>query len=191
MLAELIATEGVVEIHRPGLPVGVMAIHGGLEEGTDIVAGAVAAATGATIYAVVQPETLWWHVPSTLFDPGQSPALLSFLGQVDAALSLHGYGEPGLEDTALLGGSNRALAMLVSRELAAHGISSLTDLEAIPKRLRGVHPDNPVNRPPRGGVQIELPMSLRRGSARGRVVDALVSSVHKAVVDISGPWPVG
>ena len=38
---------------------------------------------------------------------------------------------------------------------------SSTDLEAIPRELRGLHPDNPVNVPPHGGVQIELPPRVR------------------------------
>ena len=52
-----------------------MAIHGGLEEGTETMAEAVAEATGASLYAVVQPQTLWWHVPSIRYDPAESAAL--------------------------------------------------------------------------------------------------------------------
>jgi phage replication-related protein YjqB (UPF0714/DUF867 family) len=32
----------------------------------------------------------------------------------------------------------------------------------MPSTLRGVHPDNPVNRPRAGGVQLELPPRIRR-----------------------------
>ena len=187
MFADLIATEGVEEIYRSGLPIGLMAVHGGLEEGTEAIAMAVSAATGAALYAVVQPDTLWWHVPSIRFDPAESEPLATFLDSVETAVSVHGYGEPGLEGTALLGGTNRDLAMAIHGELAARGVEAISDLDAIPRRLRGLHRNNPVNRPPSGGVQIELPMSLRRGRAFGRVVEALAATVGKATTDISAP----
>jgi len=38
------------------------------------------------------------------------------------------------------------------------------DLDAIPKELRGIHARNPVNLPPEGGVQIELPPRVRGSS---------------------------
>ena len=37
----------------------------------------------------------------------------------------------------------------------------VTDLTAIPRELRGLHPSNPVNVPPGGGVQLELPPRVR------------------------------
>ena len=40
----------------------------------------------------------------------------------------------------------------------------LTDLEEIPKKLRGLHDRNPVNLPRRQGVQIELPPRVRGSS---------------------------
>ena len=41
------------------------------------------------------------------------------------------------------------------------------DLEAIPRELRGLHPDNPVNIPRLGGVQLELPPRVRGLGPRG------------------------
>lgn len=163
-----------------------MAIHGGLEEGTADIAIAVAAASGAALYTVIQPETLRWHVPSIRFDPKDSRALHTFLGAVETVISVHGYGDPGFESTALLGGSNRRLAVAIHRELTDRGLAAISDLDSIPKRLRGVHPSNPVNRPGDGGVQIELPMDLRRGAARDQVVAALVAAVNAASADLSG-----
>jgi phage replication-related protein YjqB (UPF0714/DUF867 family) len=48
------------------------------------------------------------------------------------------------------------------RGLPAYDI--VDDLDAIPKELRGLHPRNPVNLPPRQGVQIELPPRARGAS---------------------------
>jgi len=182
MLAELLATRGVDEVFAPGGPVGIMAIHGGLEEGTDTIAAELAQITACALYAVVQPRDLWWHVPSIRYDPAHSTALSRFLGGVDVVVSLHGYGEPGLEGVALLGGSNRGLAATIGDALAERGISAISDLECIPSRLRGVHRLNPVNLPSNGGVQIELPMGLREGAARHQVVEALAEVIVKQLV---------
>ena len=64
----------------------------------------------------------------------------------------------------LLGGTNRPFA----HHLAGHLRGTLPDdyrvvddLAEMPSRLRGVHPRNPVNRPRHGGVQVELPPSIR------------------------------
>ena len=66
----------------------------------------------------------------------------------------------------LLGGSNRPFAEHVGdalrSELPAYDV--VTDLDTIPKKLRGLHPDNPVNLPRQQGVQIELPPRVRGSS---------------------------
>ncbi len=191
MFADLIATPGVDEVQRDGGRVGVMAIHGGLEEGTDSIAHAVTEATGAALYAVVQPPTLRWHVPSIRFDPVHSRRLRRFLNSVETAISLHGYGEPGLEATALLGGKNRALAWAIHGQLAVRGVSAIADLDKIPPRLRGIHRLNPVNRPRLAGVQVELPMELRAGSSMLTVIEALVVSVENAIVEFPGATAPG
>jgi phage replication-related protein YjqB (UPF0714/DUF867 family) len=164
----MLAEPGVVETVelRPGIGsrVGVMAFHGGsLEVGTDVVATAAAARAGASLYAVAQPDDLTWHIPSKLVDPGQSPALAAFLDHVDSVVTVHGYGRPDRFTTLLLGGRNRPLAGHLAHHLRA-ALPEYTvedDLEAIPAELRGLHPDNPVNRPPAGGVQLELPPRIR------------------------------
>ncbi len=162
-----------------------MAIHGGLEEGTESIARAVTRTTGASLYAVVQPPTLRWHVPSIRFDPAHSKRLRQFLHSVETAISLHGYGEPGLETTALIGGNNRTLAWVIHGELAARGVAAIADLDRIPQRLRGIHRLNPVNRPALAGAQVELPMELRQGRPMQAVIEALVESVEKTVAHIS------
>ena len=179
MLADLIATEGVEEIHRPGGSAGVMAIHGGLEEGTAAIARAVADATGAALYAVIQPPDLRWHVPSIRYDPAESATLAAFLASIETTISLHGFGRPGLESTALLGGRNRSLAKGLAAEFTARGLRAIADLDAIPKRLKGVHRRNPVNLPPRRGVQVELPIELRSGRNLDVVSEALAAGLGR------------
>lgn len=129
------------------------------------------------MYTVIQPQTLWWHIPSIRYDPAESPALAEFLESVDCVVSLHGYGEPGFEATALLGGNNREFAVVIGAELRARGLDAVADLKTIPKRLRGTHRLNPVNLPPRAGVQVELPMALREGRPKQLVIEALGAAI--------------
>lgn len=164
MFAELLAHPGVEERCDLRSPFGVMAFHGGsLEQATDVIAHHVADESGASLYTVVQPPDLRWHIPSKLIDPSASPALTTFVEHVDTAIALHGYGRAGLFTTLLVGGRNRDLASHVRTVLSEHldGYTVVDDLDTIPVELRGLHPDNPVNRPRRAGVQLELPPRVR------------------------------
>src|SRR5688500_1404773 len=152
VFAELLAHEGVEEVCELRSSFGFMAFHGGnLEHGTDQVAFAAAEQADASIYAVLQPPGLRWHVPSIAFRPGESERLATFVDHVDVAVAVHGYGAEGYWTTLLLGGRNRVLAGHVGAalraELAPHGFDVINDLDAIPSRLRGIHRDNPVNLP--------------------------------------------
>ena len=165
--AELLATPGVVEECELRSRFGFMAFHGGsLEEMTDVIASAAARRSGASYYAVRQPPDLNWHIPSHQVSPAQSPMLAEYLDHVDVVVTIHGFGRRGLFTSLLLGGRNRELAEHVGghlrTRLPAYGI--LTDLDAIPRELRGLHESNPVNLPRRAGVQIELPPRVRGSS---------------------------
>ena len=142
--AELLEHDGVEEDLELRSSFGLMAFHGGnLEEGTDVIAAAVAEQAGASLYAVRQPVGLRWHLPSVEIGPADSPALAAFLDHVDVAVAVHGYGRDGMWTTLLLGGQHRALAAHVGAHLRA----------AMP-RLRGdrrprADPDRAARRPPR------------------------------------------
>ena len=181
MLDALLALDGVEERIELRSRFGFLALHGGLEEATAEIATAAAADAGASLYAVVQPDDLRWHVPSHRYDPRHSVGLARFLAHVDVVASVHGFGGMrGHDDrwtTALLGGANRALAGAAAGALrdALPGYRWIDDLDAMPPHLRGVHPDNPVNRTRRHGVQIELPPRVRRQPD----VDVLVATLAR------------
>lgn len=194
---DLLGHPAVEERVVRGSGVGVMAVHGGLEAGTAEMAEALAAATGASLYVVAQPPALRWHAASHHLDPARS-RLGRWLEGVDVALSLHGYGRVHRPRRVLLGGLNRDLAGRLARHLtpALPGYEVVTDLAEIPAGLRGLHPDNPVNRPARAGVQIELPASARGAAppppgewgpagVPARVVSALVAALAD---DALRPW---
>lgn len=162
--ADLLAHDGVEEDLELRSSFGFLAFHGGnLEVGTDVIATRAAELSGASLYAVRQPPTLRWHVPSNEVLPADSPALAAFLDHVDVAVALHGYGRDGMWTTLLLGGRNRRLALHLADHLAT-GLADydvVASLEAIPRELRGIHEDNPVNRCRDAGVQVELPPRVR------------------------------
>jgi phage replication-related protein YjqB (UPF0714/DUF867 family) len=166
--ATLLASPGVEEHCELRGRLGFMAYHGGsLEEQTDVIAREAAARCDASYYAVLQPADLQWHIPSHRVTPDQSDRLAEFVEHVDVVITVHGFGRRGLFTSLLLGGQNRELATHVawhlSHRLPAYDI--VTDMEAIPKELRGLHAANPVNLPRQQGVQIELPPRVRGSSA--------------------------
>jgi len=72
------------------------------------------------------------------------------------------------------------------RDALGDGFRVLDDLEAIPRELRGIHPRNPVNRTPEGGVQLELPPRVRGEAPTSKpeyeaaVIDALAATASAA-----------
>lgn len=165
MLREFLARPEVTELCELRGRFGIMAYHGGnLERTTDAVANEVAERTGSSFYGIVQAPPHRHHIASTHFAPAHSSALSDFFEHVEVVITIHGYGRRRHWRHLLLGGRNRALATHLAKHLR-DGIPSryrvLDELEAIPKELRGQHPANPVNLPPRQGVQIELPPTIR------------------------------
>jgi phage replication-related protein YjqB (UPF0714/DUF867 family) len=194
--AELLAHPDVVEEQVLASPVGFLALHGGLEPGTAEIAGEAARRAGASCYAIVQPDTLKHHVPSHENDPAEAPLLAGFLAHVETVVSVHGYwGHADLHSALLVGGGHRELAGALARRLRAAlpDYVVIDDLDAIPRRLRGLDPRNPVNRVPRG-VQVELPHPVRaigpygygdRGDVHRAHTEALVASLAAFAGDLA------
>jgi phage replication-related protein YjqB (UPF0714/DUF867 family) len=164
---ELLSTDGVEEHLTLRGRFGFMAFHGGaLEAMTDVIAAAAAERSDASYYGVVQPPGMRLHISSTKVRPDESVALAAFVEHVDVVVTVHGYGRRGLYTSLLLGGANRVLAEHVAVRLRPllPAYDVVTDLDSIPPELRGLHRENPVNLPRRGGVQIELPPRVRGAS---------------------------
>jgi phage replication-related protein YjqB (UPF0714/DUF867 family) len=165
--ATLLSQPGVEEVTELRGRVGFMAYHGGaLEAMTDVIARRAAQRADASCYSVIQPPGMRDHLPSIEVNPDESAELATFVEHVDIVITVHGYGRRGLFGSLLLGGGNRPFAEHVGaalrRTLPAYDIR--TDISAIPKPLRGLHPANPVNLPRDGGVQVELPPRVRGSS---------------------------
>ena len=198
-LPALLELPGVVEELELGSALGVCALHGGgLERATEVVAREVAARTGSSYYALVQPDGSRRHLPSTRFTPGVSDRLDAFLDRVDTVMSIHGYGRHDDFWAVLVGGANRRLAHHVAghlRGVLPEQYRVVDDVHAMPHTLRGMHPENPVNRPVGGGVQVELPPSIRwnrdhrdwsdhADTPRSEHLDLLIDGLVAALLDL-------
>jgi len=208
MLADLLREPGVEELLELRSEVGFLALHGGSQDRvTDQIAAAAAARAGASLYAIVQPPTLRWHIPSYRHDPAQSEALSHFLDHARVVISVHGYGcdgwwmdwrPAGFEETRLgrfharqaflLGGRDReraaALGDRLRRALPAYPV--LDDLTQFPKGAWGMHERNPVNLASGGGVQVECPPRARGlGAGCGNGDTALLVDV---LAEVAGAW---
>lgn len=196
MLRSLLEHPDVEEVCELRGSFGLMAIHGGnLERTTDVIAWEVAERCDASFYAVIQHPPLREHVPSIRFDPRDSPVLAGFLDHVDVVIAVHGYGRDERFWDLLLGGRNRALALHLAapiRTALPDTFGVVTDLDAMPVALRGQHLRNPVNRPRRRGVQIELPPPVRwnrdeqnwsdhDGTSRAPQVTSLIDALVEGV----------
>lgn len=203
--ARLLAHPGVQEVLELRGRFGFMAFHGGnLEAVTDLVAAAAARASGGSLYSILQPADLRWHIPSISVLPADSVRLTDFLAHVEVAVALHGYGRNGHWATLLAGGGNRALAAHIAEHLrgALDGYEVIDDLDRIPEALRGVHAGNPVNLPVGGGMQLELPPRVRgigpfwddhpsrtKGQWTGGLSPDTVALVD-ALVEAARTWPL-
>ncbi|MGB7478462.1 MAG: poly-gamma-glutamate hydrolase family protein, partial [Polyangiales bacterium] len=163
-LEELLACRGVEEDLALRSRFGFMAFHGGsLETKTDAIAEEAAQKSEASFYAIRQPSNLRWHIPSSLFRADESAKLQAFFERVDVVVTVHGFRRKAFPGHVMLGGRNRALAAHLAETLRPKlpGAVVIDDLSKIPKPIRGVHPNNPVNVPRLSGVQVELSPLVR------------------------------
>lgn len=178
MLHELIRSPGVREEVKLRGAVGVMALHGGLEAGTAEAAREVATATGASLYSVVQPDDLAWHIPSIRYNPSHSHRLCQFLDHIAVAVSFHGFGRKELKETILVGGRNLRLATAIGEAIIHRSsLHVITDPGSMPRGLTGMHPKNPVNLPKDGGVQLEMSAGARSPHHLSAVIVAVATVI--------------
>lgn len=195
--AALLGMPGVEEVSELRGRVGFMAYHGGaLEAMTDVIATQAAERASASLYAVIQPDGMREHLPSIHVRPEESAQLSAFIDHVDIVVTVHGFGRRGLFASLLLGGGNRVFADHVGaslrRTLPAYDI--VTDIDAIPEKLRGLHDRNPVNLSRDGGVQIELPPRVRGSSPlwwdwEGPGLTPHTESLIDGLVEAATTWP--
>jgi len=196
-LSELLADPDVDEVSTLRSRFGFLAIHGGgLEQMTDVIAERAAEQAGASVYLLRHPADYPHHLSSARYLPEQSMRLAAFLDHVDVVVSLHGYGRVGRSTQILAGGRNRELAALLAECITVPGYEVVTDLVSIPRELRGLHPDNPVNRVRGGGAQLELSSRVRGTSPRSQLpgddgLTPATAALVAGLVAAAGSWRAG
>jgi phage replication-related protein YjqB (UPF0714/DUF867 family) len=146
--------------------VTIFSPHGGfVDEGTSGLARAIAGSNYNLFdfqgLHAANPWTL--HVTSTRF---RDPQLMKLLETSIVAVSVHGMDDhqPG-QTTIWLGGLNKPLKQIMQAKMEAEGFS----VDPSPPRFRGEHRDNVVNLARGQGVQLELPLTLRKQMYQGGV----------------------
>jgi len=131
----LVACADVEEHVVLGSSVGFLALHGGIEPGTEGIARTAAARTGGSAYVVTQPRSRGWHVPSHRIDTAAVPGLAAFLAHVDVVVSVHGYYLPDQPDAILVGGGRRDLAADLAARLrdCVDEMPVVDELDRIPR----------------------------------------------------------
>ena len=212
-LTELLAIPGMREEYILRSCVGFMALHGGSQDrGTEQIAQRAAEQAGASFYGILHPPGLRVHLTSRLHDPDQSVPLRAFLGHVDVAISVHGFGRDGFSlwidpgsgpiiepyGPAVRGRQSGPLRGIIVGGLNVELLDAARQLfqgrfagyHVADERVRlGFHPANPVNLPPAHGVQVELPPGLRGIGDFGEILvprpDGIVDDVVAVLVELA------
>lgn len=153
-------TDYRVTLTKKSKDIGVTAYHGG---GIEI---------GSTelLQYIYEKRTTWsWygfegllsadngnlHITSTNFD---EPRGMDFIGHVNRAVSLHGAS--GDTPITYIGGMDVITRAFIKSKLEAKGF--VVQLASTESGIAGEQPNNFVNRPPKGGVQLEMTTQLRK-----------------------------
>ncbi len=164
-LAELVAHEDVREYMMLQGRVGIIAIHGGnIERGTEQIAAYIAKHSNSSLY-VISPRTEkrdWkFHISSNKINPRESEKLFQFLNHVSAAISIHGHVIK--RNVICVGGLNDYLRRKIVESLREDfDVVDAVEGGGICKNLSAVNPRNVVNLTKEKGVQIEVPLTLRK-----------------------------
>ncbi len=164
-LAELINRKDVLEYVVLQGPVGVMAIHGGnIERGTEQIAHFIATHSISSLY-VISPRTKkrdWkFHISSNKINPEESEKLTQFLDHVSTAISIHGHVIK--KNVVCVGGLNAVLRKGIVKTLQEDfEVVDAVEEKGICRNLSAKNPKNIVNLAKEKGVQVEIPLLMRK-----------------------------
>ncbi len=166
---------------RGVLPILIIAPHGGLiEPGTSLIADAIAG-DRYWFYAfegIMPSGNMRLHVSSNIFDEDRFLAITS---HVVWTLSIHGFGSP--DETIFIGGRDAVGCEEIGEILKEYGFDAVT---TCPQGIRGVNPDNVVNRNrSRTGVQMEISRGLRNHVIAGNEIGRNFIDVLKTAVELT------
>ncbi|MBU6996181.1 MAG: poly-gamma-glutamate hydrolase family protein [Theionarchaea archaeon] len=164
-LAKLLTHQDVIEYSILQGKVGVMAVHGGnIERGTEQIAVCIAQNSNSSLY-VISPRTQkrdWkFHISSNKISPRDSEKLAQFLEHVSTAISIHGHVIK--RNVICVGGLNQALRRSIVQSLREDfDVVDAIEDGGICRNLSAKNPKNVVNLTRDKGVQIEIPLLMRK-----------------------------
>lgn len=151
-------TDYKVELAKKGSKIGITAFHGGgIEIGTTELMRSVTDKRPAWSWygfeSLLVSNNSDLHITSVNYD---EPRGMDWLTTIERAVSIHGAS--GDTPLTYIGGLDPIMRDFVGERLKAKGFV----VEVSPPEIAGMQPDNFVNRPPRGGVQLELTTQMRK-----------------------------
>ncbi|MFS0905815.1 poly-gamma-glutamate hydrolase family protein [Priestia aryabhattai] len=163
--AELSAvyTEGTdykVTLTKKDKAIGITAYHGGgIEIGsTELMQYVYEKRTTWSWYGfegLLSADNSNLHITSTHFD---EPRGMDFIGFVNRAVSFHGAS--GTDPITYIGGMDTVTREFIRARLESKGF--VVEYASTESGIAGEQKDNFVNRPPKGGVQLEMSTQLRK-----------------------------
>jgi phage replication-related protein YjqB (UPF0714/DUF867 family) len=165
------------EAYDRGSAVTVFAIHGGdIETATSRVARRIAGKDfNLYLFNGWHGESGDLHVTAAHFD---DPDAVRLAAAGTLGVSVHAQADRGT--WVCVGGSNTPAAELVTKRLLAAGFAAETPC----RRLPGTSRSNIVNRPARGGVQLELTLRLlERLERNGEELSRFSEAVRQAALE--------
>ncbi len=149
-----------IRVERRGMPVAIIAPHGGrIEPGTSEIAETIAG-DALSFYTFEALRTAGkrgsLHITSTRFD---EPLALALVAEAQKVVAIHGRADGGDPLTVSVGGLDTALRDKIAAALTTTGFAAAVVAQG---NLAGTDPANICNRSGTGaGVQLELPQALR------------------------------
>lgn len=163
-LQSLLKREDVKEYSRIKSPIAILALHGGgIEPGTEQIARFISENTTSSLYVFSARRyqgNYELHIKSTEISPKQSEQLTRVVQACKTGISIHGHNRN--TDTVFISGTNQDLLNVITSSIKqVLGDRYRLDTKDVPLDLNCSDPSNVLNKFPLGGVQIELPPTLR------------------------------
>lgn len=166
---EILKLPGTREQLKLNGPVAILTYHAGTETKTGIIAKNIHQKSHTSFYKLKTP----YHIHSTKISYTRSKKLKTLINNSKTAISIHGHNRNDRENTIFVTGQNKELVLEIVKNLEANKKLNIYEVESspenTPKFLRGESSHNIINKFKEKGVQIELPLKLRK-SRRDRKV---------------------
>jgi phage replication-related protein YjqB (UPF0714/DUF867 family) len=166
-LANILLSPYIKEYMRIKDKIAVLALHGGfIEQGTEQISRYIEKNSNASIYIIsgrAKGQNFnKFHITSSDVNIDESTKLKTIVNSCDSCITIHGHNKTEFPNTIFLAGPDKNLLKILSASLR-NKLPACYKVEAenIPEDINCSNKNNIVYKFKKGGVQIELPQSLR------------------------------